>query len=152
MLNLTLGGGASQVNFDYDHLKPGPESRAASLDDMQQHLQQCPAPKLTELQAATLAYLWRKGVYHDDARATSAGCCLLPCQLAVRQTPQWKACWHLFSTGGLIIPCLRKSKNALSQCMLVSHDICLLVRIRQLSQFAQGKTRVSKPSLSMSVI
>ncbi|DBA72441.1 TPA: hypothetical protein ACH3X2_010471 [Trebouxia sp. C0005] len=48
MLNLTLGGGASQVNFDYDHLKPGPEGRAASLHTMQQHLQQCPAPKLTK--------------------------------------------------------------------------------------------------------
>ncbi len=36
--------------------------------------------------------------------------------------------------------------------MLVSHDICLLVRIRQLSQFAQGRNRVSKPSLSMSVM
>ncbi len=69
VLNLTLGAGASQVNFDYDHLKPGPESTAASLDNMQQHLQQCPAPKLTKLQAATLAYLWRKGVYHDDARS-----------------------------------------------------------------------------------
>ena len=41
----------------------------ASLDNMQQHLQQCPAPKLTKTQAATLAYLWRKGVYHDDARS-----------------------------------------------------------------------------------
>ena len=36
--------------------------------------------------------------------------------------------------------------------MLVSHDLCLLARIRQLSQFAQGKTKLSKPSLSMSVM
>ena len=69
VLKLTLGDGVSQVNFDYDHLKPGPESRAASLDNLQQHLRQCPAPKLTKTQAATLAYLWRKGVYHDDARS-----------------------------------------------------------------------------------
>lgn len=74
VLQLTLGNSASGVNFDTQHLKPGPCSVPGTAATVLEHCPATNALTLSKVHAATLAYLWLVGAYDIDAKPAILHC------------------------------------------------------------------------------